>query len=78
MASQLIHNLDLSMSVHNLGLVEIMFGFWACTVTPQPGGPLTTRQPAEYKWMSGYPTPLQKIRAESPLYGELYPNKTPA
>ena len=29
--------------------------------TPNPGGPLTTRQPAEYKWMSGYPTPLQKI-----------------
>ena len=27
----------------------------------KPGGPLTTRQPAEYKWMSGYPTPLQKI-----------------
>ena len=25
------------------------------------GGPLTTRQLAEYKWMSGYPTPLQKI-----------------
>ena len=22
---------------------------------------MTTRQPAEYKWMSGYPTPLQKI-----------------
>ena len=28
---------------------------------PKPGGPLTTRQPAEYKWRSGYPTPLQKI-----------------
>ena len=28
---------------------------------PKPGGPLTTRQPAEYKWMLGYPTPLQKI-----------------
>ena len=28
---------------------------------PKPGGPLTTRQPAEYKWTSGYPTPLQKI-----------------
>ena len=25
---------------------------------PKPGGPLTTRQPVEYKWMSGYPTPL--------------------
>ena len=28
---------------------------------PKPEGPLTTRQPAEYKWRSGYPTPLQKI-----------------
>ena len=28
---------------------------------PKPGGPLTTRQPAEYSWMSGYPTPLTKI-----------------
>ena len=27
----------------------------------KPGGPLTTCQPAEYKWTSGYPTPLQKI-----------------
>ena len=27
---------------------------------PFSGGPLTTRQLAEYKWMSGYPTPLQK------------------
>ena len=25
---------------------------------PKPGGPLTTLQPTEYKWMSGYPTPL--------------------
>ena len=25
---------------------------------PKPGGPLTTRQLAEYRWMSGYPTPL--------------------
>ena len=29
MASQLIHNLDLSMSIHNLGLVDFRFGFWA-------------------------------------------------
>ena len=28
---------------------------------PNPGGPLTTRQPAEYSWMSGNPTPLMKI-----------------
>ena len=29
---------------------------------PNPGCPLTTCQPAEYKWVSGYPTPLHKIR----------------
>ena len=28
---------------------------------PKPGGPLTTRQPAKYSWMSGNPTPLTKI-----------------
>ena len=28
---------------------------------PKPEGLLTTRQLAEYKWMSGYPTPLLKI-----------------
>ena len=28
---------------------------------PKPGGQLTTRQPAEYSWISGYPTPLMKI-----------------
>ena len=33
---------------------------YACDA-PKPGGPLTTRQPAEYKWLSGNPTPLQKI-----------------
>ena len=36
---------------------------------PFPGGPLTTRQPAEYKWMSGYPTPLQKIGQSLPCTG---------
>ena len=29
--------------------------------TPIPRGSLTTRQLSEYKWMSGYPTPLHKI-----------------
>ena len=29
--------------------------------TPKPGGPLTTRQPAEYSTMSGDPTSLTKI-----------------
>ena len=28
---------------------------------PNPGCPLTTRQPAKYSWMSGNPTPLMKI-----------------
>ena len=36
-----------------LGVVELT----RCDA-PKPGGPLTTRQPAEYKWRSGYPTPL--------------------
>ena len=32
------------------------------SVTPQfPGGSLTTRQPAEYSWMSSNTTPLTKI-----------------
>ena len=35
-------------------------GFQFCD-TPKPGGPLTTRQPVEYSWLSGYPTPLMKI-----------------
>ena len=28
---------------------------------PKPGGPLTTRKPAEYSWMSGNPTLPMKI-----------------
>ena len=28
---------------------------------PTLGGPLTTRQPTEYSWMSDYPTPLTKF-----------------
>ena len=54
-------------------------------VTPQnPGVPLTTCQPAEFLWISGDPIPhccvlfigihiFTKNRAESPLFGELYP-----
>ena len=34
---------------------------WATCDAPNPGGPLTTRQPAEYSWMLGNPTPLTKI-----------------
>ena len=37
-----------------------IFGAIGCDAL-KPEGPLTTRQPAEYKWMSGYPTPLLKI-----------------
>ena len=44
------------------GFFEVKLAvFWSKCDAPKPGGPLTTRQPAEYKWMSGYPTPLQKI-----------------
>ena len=39
---------------------------------PKPGGPLTTRQPTEYSWMSGNLLDTHENRAESPLYGELY------
>ena len=34
---------------------------WCRCDTPFPEGPLTTRQPLEYSWMSGNPTPLTKI-----------------
>ena len=44
----------------HLPLVEFAYNNSYCDA-PKPGGPLTTRQPAENKWMSGYPTPLQKI-----------------
>ena len=44
---------------------SIMGSKWAenppKTCDAPTGGPLTTHQPAEYKWMSGYPTLLQKI-----------------
>ena len=44
---------------------------------PFPGGPLTTSQPAEYSWMSGNLPDIHENRAESPLYGELYPDTSP-
>ena len=44
---------------------------------PIPGGPLTTRQPAEYLWKSGNLPDTHENRAESPLYGELYPDTSP-
>ena len=42
-----------------------------------PGGPLTTRQPAEYWWMLGNLPDIHEIQEESPLYGELYPDTSP-
>ena len=52
---------------------------------PNPGVPLTTRQPAEFLWISGDPIPhccvpfirihiLKKNQSEPPLFGELYPS----
>ena len=41
---------------------------------PKPGCLLITRQPAEHSWMSGNLPDIHENRAESPLYGELYPN----
>ena len=52
--------------------------------TPNPGVPLTTRQPVEFLWISGDLIPhccvpfieihiFTKNRAESPLFKELYP-----
>ena len=56
-ASQLVsnYNTELGISVSCLCLF--------CNVcdAPFPRGPLTTRQPAEYSWMSGNPIPLTKI-----------------
>ena len=37
---------------------EFFACFKASCDAPKPGDPLTTRQPAEYMWRSGYPTPL--------------------
>ena len=37
---------------------RIVYGKACHCDAPKPGGPLTTRQPAETKWRSGYPTPL--------------------
>ena len=38
---------------------------------PKPGCPLTTRQPAEYSWMSGNPTPFTKSGRVSFVRGAL-------
>ena len=39
---------------------SLIFAFSLCDA-PFPRGPLTTRQPTEYSWMSGNRTPLMKI-----------------
>ena len=41
---------------------------------PKPGGPMTTRQPAEDSWMSGNPTPHHR----APFFGshDLTKNQT--
>ena len=44
---------------------------------PNPGCPLTTRQPTEYSWMSGNLPDTHENRAEFPLYKELYPDISP-
>ena len=44
---------------------------------PNPGCSLTTRQLAEYSWMSGNLPDTHENRTESPLYGELYPDTSP-
>ena len=47
--------------LHDFKIVILVLVDYIFCDAPKPGDPLTTRQPAEYKWMSGYPTPLQKI-----------------
>ena len=49
--SEILHVISPSILLHSCRFCD----------APKPGGPLTTRQPAEYKWRSGYPKPLQKI-----------------
>ena len=44
---------------------------------PISGGPLTTRQPSEYSWMSGNLPDIHENRIKSHLYGEFYPNTSP-
>ena len=53
----LIFLLRLSVDMDDI-LVLCMIDCCMTCDAPKPGGPLTTRQPAEYKWRSGYPTPL--------------------
>ena len=75
--------LDMTRSM--MAQANLPISFWedACD-TPNPGVPLTTRQPAKFQWISGDPIPhycvpfigihiLKKNRVESPLFEELYP-----
>ena len=49
------------MVIHHSWGIWVEFVFGTMCDAPKLGGPLTTRQPAEYSWMSGNPTPLTKI-----------------
>ena len=55
---QIYHIIQAIISIHTY--IDITRHYYSCDA-PKLGGPLTTRQPAEYSWMSGYPTPLMKI-----------------
>ena len=52
---------DISGLIANQGKGHVTIAISLDCDAPFPGGPLTTRQPAEYSWMSGNPTPLMKI-----------------
>ena len=54
-ATNLLESMQSFNFVFSLHLMRVIF------VTPQNPGSLTTRQPAEYSWMSGNPTSLMKI-----------------
>ena len=57
-SSRLSTSVVLGQSTSSLALWHSRLGHVSICDAPKPGGPLTTRQPAEYKWRSGYPTPL--------------------
>ena len=69
------HHLNLQDKKCTCGKI-LIYGFPCSHIcdAPKPGGPLTTHQPAEYSWMSGNLPDIHENRAESPLYGEIYPD----
>ena len=54
---KILEAMEITFDVTNI----ILAAFQLECDAPFPGGPLTTRQPAEYSWMSSNPTPLMKI-----------------